>query len=116
MAAYSRLVATLRRDWPEATIILTTLHDITEASGNLPRTSDFFGRLPVSLLERLNDHIRRAAAETPGILLADLQQKLKGRPADPLEVQQWYWRHSLVEPNSRGASEIRRVWLEAIGI
>ncbi|MGH7701602.1 MAG: SGNH/GDSL hydrolase family protein [Gemmatimonadales bacterium] len=116
MAAYSRLVATLRRDWPGATIMLTTLYDITEGSGNLPRTSDFFGRLPVSLLERLNDHIRRAAAETPGVLLADLHRNLKGRGADPAEIQQWYWRHSLVEPNARGASDIRRVWLEALGM
>lgn len=116
MAAFSRLVGTLRRDWPGATIMLTTLYDITEGSGNLPRTSDFFGRLPVSLLERLNDHIRRTAGETPGIDLADLHRNLKGRSADPAAIQQWYWKHSLVEPNARAASEIRQVWLEALGM
>ncbi len=115
-AAFSRLVETLRRDWPGATIILTTLYDMTERSGNLPRTSDFFGRLPVSLLERLNEHIRRTAVETPDILLADLHRDLQGRGADPAEVQQWYWKHSLVEPNARAASEIRRVWLQALGM
>jgi hypothetical protein len=30
------------------------------------------------------------------------------------EEDRWYWRRSLLEPNARGASEIRRVWLEAL--
>jgi hypothetical protein len=30
------------------------------------------------------------------------------------ERERWYWRQNLIEPNARGASEIRRVWLGAI--
>ena len=28
--------------------------------------------------------------------------------------EQWYLRESIIEPNARGASEVRRLWLEAI--
>jgi hypothetical protein len=30
------------------------------------------------------------------------------------EEERWYWRRSLLEPNARGASEIRRVWIDAL--
>jgi len=28
----------------------------------------------------------------------------------------WYWRHSIIEPSACGASEVRRLWLEALGL
>jgi hypothetical protein len=30
------------------------------------------------------------------------------------ESGRWYWRHNLIEPNARGASEIRRVWWDVL--
>ena len=30
------------------------------------------------------------------------------------ESERWYWRRSLIEPNARGANEIRLVWIEAL--
>jgi hypothetical protein len=31
------------------------------------------------------------------------------------QSERWYWARNLIEPNARGASEIRRVWQDAIG-
>ena len=28
--------------------------------------------------------------------------------------ERWYWSRNLIEPNARGASEIRRVWWETL--
>jgi hypothetical protein len=30
------------------------------------------------------------------------------------EPDRWYWKRSWIEPNARGASEIRRLWLDAL--
>jgi hypothetical protein len=30
------------------------------------------------------------------------------------EPERWYWRRNMIEPSARGASEIRRVWWEAV--
>jgi hypothetical protein len=33
-----------------------------------------------------------------------------------LDRDRWYWRRNMIEPNARGASEMRRVWLEALAL
>ena len=112
---YSGLVDALRQRLPRATFVLTTLYDASDGEGRASRVSDFFGQLPVPVLERLNDHIRAEAHRVEGCLLADLHRHFKGRGISAPEEQRWNWKHSMVEPNARGASEIRRVWLEALG-
>jgi hypothetical protein len=51
---------------------------------------------------------------TPGTAIADVHEHFLGHGASAPEEERWYWRRSLVEPNAMGASEIRRVWRDAL--
>jgi hypothetical protein len=48
------------------------------------------------------------------VLLAEVYGHFLGHGVTAPEADRWYWRRSLIEPNARGASEIRRVWMEAL--
>jgi hypothetical protein len=37
-----------------------------------------------------------------------------GHGVSAAEADRWYWRRSPIEPNARGASEVRAVWLESL--
>lgn len=114
IAGYRELVDLLAEACPAATLLLTTVYDPTDGTGILPGVSEQLGPLPMELLETFNDAVRSLAAETPRAVLADVQRHFLGHglpaPADEL----WYWETSPIEPAARGASEIRRVWLEAL--
>ena len=66
------------------------------------------------MLDRLNDHIRALAVGTPRVLLADAYARFLGHGVSAAEADRWYWKRSLVEPNMRGASELRHLWLDAL--
>jgi len=70
--------------------------------------------MPLDGLDQLNAHVRRLAEGTPGVVLADVYRHFLGHGTSVPESDRWFWRRSLVEPNARGASEIRRVWLDAL--
>jgi lysophospholipase L1-like esterase len=110
---YSDLVETVREELPNATLVLTTVYDPTDGTGRLPGL-EAYGRLPLEYLERFNEQVRETARETPGVLLADVHQRFLGHGVTAPEQDRWYWRRNLIEPNARGASEIRRVWLELL--
>lgn len=111
---YTDLLETLRDELPRATLVLTTVYDPTDGSGRLPGLSESYGRLPIEYLDRFNDHVRAMVRRTPGAVLADVHPHFLGHGVSSPERERWYWRHSLIEPSARGASEIRRVWWEAL--
>jgi lysophospholipase L1-like esterase len=108
---FTDLVATVREELPAATLVLTTVYDPTDGTGRLP---GFEGRLPIEYLERFNDGVRAAADDGDHILLADVHHHFLGHGMKVKEPERWYWSRNPIEPNARGASEIRRVWLEAV--
>ncbi len=110
---YTDLVETLREELPHATLLLTTVYDPTDGTGRLPGL-EAAGPLPLEYLDRFNDHVRATAEETDGMLLADVHRHFLGHGVKAREGDRWYWRHNLIEPSARGASEIRRVWLEVL--
>ena len=112
---YTELVATLREELPRATLVLTTVYDPTDGTGRLPGL-DWLGPLPLQHLERFNAHVRDAAVQTPGAVLADVHRHFLGHGVTAPEGERWYWARNLIEPNARGASEIRRVWREALAL
>lgn len=116
MADYATFVRAIRERLPEATILLSTLYDLSARTGRLSRVSDFFGEIPGPVLDRFNREVAGLATQIPGVLVADLHQHLKADGSNAEEMERWYWRHSLVEPSARSANEIRRVWLEALGM
>src|SRR5206468_2423933 len=64
----------------------------------------------------LNAHIRDAAAARPGAVVADVHAHFLGHGTSVGAEHRWYWKRSLIEPGAIGASEIRRVWLDALDI
>lgn len=112
--AYDFLVDTLRGLFPNALVILATVYDPSDRSGKIPGVYDDAGPLPLEILDRLNAHIRSLTTGTPGILLADVYSHFLGHGVSAAEPDRWYWKRSLIEPNARGASEVRRVWLDAL--
>ncbi len=110
---YRDLVETVREELPRATLILSTIYDPTDGSGRLPGL-ETYGKLPLEQLERFNGRIRQVAEDIPGVLLADVHRHFLGHGVTAAEPDRWYWRHNLIEPNARGASEIRRVWWDLV--
>ena len=112
--AYDLLVDTMRRTRPNALILLSTISDPSDRLGHIPGVLENVGKLPVGILDGLNDHLRRLAAGTPNVALADVHAHFMGHGASAPEAERWYWRRSPLEPNAVGANEIRRVWRDVL--
>jgi lysophospholipase L1-like esterase len=112
--AYDFLVDMLRSRLPNGTIIVTTIYDPSDRTAHLPGVFDESVKVPLDILDRLNDHIRALALGTPRVLLGDVHAHFLGHGVTVPENERWYWRRSLIEPNARGASEVRRVWRDSL--
>lgn len=112
--AYDALVDAIFAERPEALVLLTTVVDPSDRTGVIPGVLPEARKLPLSPLDALNAHIRVRAAGEEGIALADAHASFLGHGTTAAEEDRWFWRRSLLEPNARGASELRRVWLEAV--
>lgn len=109
---YTDLVETIREELPRATLLLTTVYDPTDGTGRLPGL-EAYGQLPLEYLDRFNAHVR-LTAESVGAEPADVHAHFLGHGASVPEDKRWYWRRNPIEPNARGASEIRRVWWDVL--
>ena len=101
---------------PRARLVLTTVYDPSDRIGVIPGVLEDVGKLPLRHLDALNAHIRDAAAARDGAVLADVYAHFLGHGASVSQEDRWYWKRSLVEPSAMGASEIRRVWLDALEV
>ena len=110
---YTELVETVLEELPAATLVLTTVYDPTDATGRLPGLESA-GRLPLEYLDRFNGAVRDLAHASDSVRMADVHRHFLGHGMTAPERDRWYWRRNPIEPNARGASEIRRVWLETI--
>jgi lysophospholipase L1-like esterase len=110
---YTDLVETVREELTGARLVLATVYDPTDGTGRLPGL-EAYGRLPLEHLDRFNDQVRQISRAMPGVVLADVHRHFLGHGMTAPEPERWYWRRNLIEPNARGASEIRRVWWEAV--
>jgi lysophospholipase L1-like esterase len=113
---YDELVARVTNAFPSATVVLTTVYDPTDGSGFLPGVSEMVGRLPLELLALFNDAVRAASARHPRARLADVHTTFFGHGLTAPPAERWYWPPNPIEPAARGASEIRRAWLEALRV
>jgi lysophospholipase L1-like esterase len=111
--AYRETVARLRRAAPEALLIIATVYDPTDGTGNLP---GWPAKLPIETLIPLNDVIREVVSADSNIALADVHRHFQGHGVSVPREQRWYWSESIIEPSMEGASEVRRLWLEVIGL
>ena len=110
--AYEHLVRAIQALRPESLLVLSTVYDPSDRTGRVGGVFEG-GRLSLPSLDRFNGRIRELAQQ-PRIALADVYLRFLGHGQSVEEKDRWYWRRSPLEPNARGAHEIRRSWLEAI--
>lgn len=112
--AYEFLLDAVRRARPTALILLSTIYDPSDRLGQIPGVLEEAGKLPLEVLDGMNDQIRRLAAGTPNTAVADVYAHFLGHGASVSEPDRWYWRRSLIEPNAVGAHEMRRLWRDVL--
>ncbi len=112
--AYEFLVDAIRRARPAATILAATVCDPSDGSALMPGVDAPRKPVPLEALTAVNARIRAVAAGTPGVRLADLHARFLGHGANAETKDRWYWRRSPHDPTARGASEVRRAWLDAL--
>ena len=112
--AFEFVVDSVRRTRPNSLLILSTIYDPSDRTARVRGVFDEPGTLRLHALDSLNESIRTLARGTPGVLLGEVYGHFLGHGGTAPEAERWYWRRSPLEPNARGASEIRRVWMEAL--
>ena len=112
--AFDFVVDAVRRTRPSSLLIVSTIYDPSDRTARVRGVFDEAGSLQLRALDSLNESIRRVANGTPGVLLGEVYGHFLGHGVTAPEADRWYWRRSPLEPNARGACEIRRVWMEAL--
>ena len=120
--AFDFVVESVRRARPNSLLIVSTIYDPSDRTGRIRGVLDdggssvicLLGAAWVHALDKLNAAIRTVSSGTPGVLLGEVYGHFLGHGIAAPEADRWFWRRSLIEPNARGASEIRRVWMEAL--
>jgi lysophospholipase L1-like esterase len=108
------LVGSLRKTRPESLVIVTTVYDPSDDTRKIPGVFEGAGPLPLDALKDLNARIARIALDQEHVVLADAYRHFLGHGVTAAAAERWYWSRSWIEPNALGASEIRRLWLDAI--
>ncbi|HEY0969548.1 MAG TPA: SGNH/GDSL hydrolase family protein [Gemmatimonadales bacterium] len=112
LSRMERLVRTVRDRLPNALLLVTTAPDPTDGSGMLDEETPFARE--ADWLSVFNEGLRRLASESPGVVLADAARHFAGHGLGAADDERWFWEGRSLEPNARGASELRRVWLDAL--
>lgn len=112
--AYEFLIQSLERARPNAALILTTVYDPSDDTRKVPGLFEGAGKLPLESLHDLNARIRRLAGQARRATVADAYAHFQGHGVSAPAGDRWYWKRSLIEPNAQGASELRRLWLDAL--
>jgi lysophospholipase L1-like esterase len=111
---YLRIVKAIKSRVPACTLILTTVYDPTDGTGIMPSTTLGNGQVPLEFLVLFNRFVESCVSREKAIL-ADVYKHFFGHGAECGSRQNfWYFSPSPIEPSYKGASEIRRVWLEAV--
>ena len=112
VANLRRIVAALADRLEEPTLLVGDVYDPSDGTGDL---GDGFER--PRAMEALAAYNRQVAAivEDAGATLVPIHDHfLSHGLTDPDPDARWYWRHNPIEPSARGASEVRRLWWEAM--
>ena len=111
---FSKCLDRIFEHLPEAVTLVTTVYDPTDGTGLLPWVGELYGELPIEHLNTYNDHVR-ASADGERVLIADARRHFHGHGREAPEGERWYWEVNPIEPNARGADELRKLWLATLG-
>lgn len=112
-ARLGRLMRTVHEKLPQARLVVTTAPDPSDGTGALDADTPF--EREAAWLADYNDRLRTLTAAAPYAVLADAAAHFAGRGNSAPPTERWFWPSRPAELNARGASELRRVWLEALG-
>jgi len=112
--AFEFLVDSVLRVRSNSVLLLTTIFDPSDDSARIPGVFDGAGPLPLESLHDMNERIRAIARVHPRTRVADVYTHFLGHGVTADADERWYWPRSWIEPNAVGASEIRRLWLDAL--
>lgn len=113
-ARYKQILQAMNSQLAYAVILPTTVYDPTDDTGVMPGAAESFGKLPIEHLHTFNDFVRTIASDFDNTILADVHAHFRGHGARAQNGELWYWPPGPIEPSARGASEIRRVWLDSL--
>lgn len=109
----ARLVRTVREKLPAAVLVLTTAPDPSDGTGRLDDDTPF--EREAGWLAAYNTALHELAEAHPGVRLADAAGHFAGHGLSVPADERWFWHGRVTELNARGASELRRVWLQVLG-
>lgn len=98
---------------PNAVVLVGTVYDPSDGTNRLPGYQRALDR-EAEMLSEYNAFVRELATSDPRLRLADIHQHFLGHGLTAPEDARWYLRESIIEPSARGASEVRRLWLERL--
>jgi lysophospholipase L1-like esterase len=100
---------------PHATIVIGTVYDPSDGTKRLPGYARALER-EAAWLDEYNALVRDFVKSDKRLRLADIHAHFLGHGLTAPEAEWWYLQESIIEPSARGASEVRRLWLEALGL
>jgi len=108
------IVYELRDGIADPTILVGTVYDPSDGTGNLG--DGVVRERALRWLARFNAHVK-ALAEPPAVRVVPIHDHFLGHGlSEPDPDARWYWQHMIIEPSAQGASEVRRLWLESLGL
>jgi lysophospholipase L1-like esterase len=100
---------------PNATVVVGTVYDPSDGTNRLPGIPSTLDN-EAEWLSAYNDAVRSLVSTDPRLLLADIHRHFLGHGMSVPTADRWYLQESIIEPSAWGASEVRRLWLEALGL
>lgn len=110
----ARVADELRTRLSEPTILLGTVYDPSDGTADLG--DGVVREEALGMLHAFNERVREIAGAAGATLIPIHDRFLGHGLTEPNVDERWYWRHMIIEPSARGASEVRRLWLEAMGL
>lgn len=110
-----KIVDTLLSRFTNGHVIVTTVYDPSDGTNTLAPYND--GRRldrEAAWLRQYNDRIRALPRTRDRAHVADIHAHFLGHGLTARPEDRWYWSGLIIEPNLRGASEVRRVWLQTL--
>lgn len=113
LARFAANLQWVRSAFPRALILLGTVYDPSDGTGFL---SPYPDPLPLEALEQMNNGMRIEAKNLDPCVVVDVHAHFLGHGLSVEAQNRWYLAKSPIEPNMRGASEVRRLWLDALNV
>jgi lysophospholipase L1-like esterase len=99
------IIKNVLEKFTHATVILNSVYDPTDGTGNMPYMPNLSDKLP--FLRYINLEIEKIATKH-GAIFGDIYSTFQGHGHG--KPDSYYWEPSPIEPSARGASALRELW------